>query len=60
MVNGCLEEPDMLAIDGGTPVRTEPFPSRAPFGDREVELVTQAIRAQNLFRKDYEVGPPGP
>jgi perosamine synthetase len=40
----------MLAIDGGTPVRTKPFPSRAPFGDREVELVTQAIRSQNLFR----------
>jgi perosamine synthetase len=40
----------MLAIDGGTPVRTAPFPPRRPFGDREVELVTQAIRSQNLFR----------
>jgi perosamine synthetase len=40
----------MLAIDGGTPVRTRPFPPRQPFGDREVELVTQAIRSQNLFR----------
>jgi perosamine synthetase len=40
----------MLAIDGGTPVRTTPFPSRAPFGEREVELVTRAIRSQNLFR----------
>jgi len=38
-----------LAIDGGTPVRTRPFPPRRPFGDREVELVTQAIRSQNLF-----------
>jgi perosamine synthetase len=40
----------MLAIDGGTPVRDRPFPARAPFGDREVELVTRAIRSQNLFR----------
>jgi len=38
-----------LAIDGGTPVRTKPFPPRQPYGDREVELVTQAIRSQNLF-----------
>jgi dTDP-4-amino-4,6-dideoxygalactose transaminase len=38
-----------LAIDGGTPVRTQPFPPRQPFGEREVELVTQALRSQNLF-----------
>src|SRR5437588_7057427 len=38
-----------LAIEGGEPYRTRPFPSRAPFGDREVELVTEAIRSQNLF-----------
>ncbi|HEX2037177.1 MAG TPA: DegT/DnrJ/EryC1/StrS family aminotransferase [Chloroflexota bacterium] len=38
-----------LAIHGGTPYRTAPFPRRAPFGDREVELVTEAIRSQNLF-----------
>lgn len=38
-----------LAVDGGTPVRTKPFPPRQPFGDREVELATQAIRSQNLF-----------
>ena len=31
------------------PVRTKPFPSRTPFGEREIELVTQAIRSQNLF-----------
>jgi dTDP-4-amino-4,6-dideoxygalactose transaminase len=40
----------MLAIEGGTPVRTREFPRRAPFGEREVELVTEAIRSQNLFR----------
>ncbi|MBL7224046.1 MAG: DegT/DnrJ/EryC1/StrS family aminotransferase [Candidatus Brocadiae bacterium] len=38
-----------LAIDGGPPVRTAPFPPRQPFGDREIELVTQALRSQNLF-----------
>lgn len=40
----------LLAIDGGTPVRTVPFPRRTPFDDREVELATQAIRSQNLFQ----------
>lgn len=38
-----------LAIDGGIPYRTTPLPSRQPFGDREIELVTEAIRSQNLF-----------
>ncbi|HEY3079833.1 MAG TPA: DegT/DnrJ/EryC1/StrS family aminotransferase [Chloroflexota bacterium] len=38
-----------LAIDGGTPYRTVPFAARAPFGEREVELVSAAIRSQNLF-----------
>jgi dTDP-4-amino-4,6-dideoxygalactose transaminase len=40
----------ILAIDGGTPVRTAPFPRRTPFADREVELATEAIRSQNLFQ----------
>jgi len=40
---------DTLAIEGGTPYRADPFPKRTPFGDEEVELVTQAIRSQNLF-----------
>ncbi|MFP4056537.1 MAG: DegT/DnrJ/EryC1/StrS family aminotransferase [Candidatus Brocadiia bacterium] len=40
---------DKLAIDGGPPVRTEPFPPRRPFGEREVELASEAIRSQNLF-----------
>jgi dTDP-4-amino-4,6-dideoxygalactose transaminase len=38
-----------LAINGGRPVRTEAFPERRPFGDREVELAAEAIRSQNLF-----------
>ncbi|MBM4039962.1 MAG: DegT/DnrJ/EryC1/StrS family aminotransferase [Planctomycetes bacterium] len=38
-----------LAINGGSPVRTRPFPPRRPFGEREVELAAQAIRSQNLF-----------
>jgi len=38
-----------LAMDGGDPYRSDRFPSRVPFGDREVELVTEAIRSQNLF-----------
>ena len=49
-----------LAINGGTPVRAKLFPKRTPFDDREIELVTQAIRSQNLFQwsgtmvKDFE------
>jgi len=43
------QEASMLAIDGGDPYRKAPFPSRTPFDDREVELVTEAIRSQNLF-----------
>ncbi len=46
-----------LAIDGGTPLRTEPFPPRTPFGDEEVELVTRAIRSQNLFGPSGEMVP---
>ena len=40
---------DRLAIDGGPKVRTEPFPRRTPFGQEEIDLVTDAIRSQNLF-----------
>jgi len=38
-----------LAIDGGKPQRTKPFPPRQPFGQEEVDLATQAIRSQSLF-----------
>ena len=40
---------EKLAINGGGKVRERPFPERTPFGEEEVELVTQAIRSQNLF-----------
>ncbi|MHB0878384.1 MAG: DegT/DnrJ/EryC1/StrS family aminotransferase, partial [Anaerolineae bacterium] len=39
----------VLAINGGQPYRRQPFPSRTPFGDREIELLTEAVRSQNLF-----------
>ncbi len=38
-----------LAMDGGKPVRNTPFPKRTPFGEEEVDLVTEAINSQNLF-----------
>lgn len=38
-----------LAIDGGVPVRTRPFPMRAPFSGRDTELVSAALRSQNLY-----------
>ena len=40
-----------LAINGGTPIRTEPFPSRKPFGKEEEDLLLEALRSQNLFGK---------
>ncbi|MCY3765530.1 MAG: hypothetical protein OXH06_08890 [Gemmatimonadetes bacterium] len=40
-----------LAIDGGKKVRARPFPARAPFGQREEELLLDAVRSQNLFGK---------
>ena len=43
---------DKLAVDGGTPVRTTPFPGRRPYTEREEELVLEAIRSQNLFGKN--------
>lgn len=43
---------EKLAIDGGPRVRTEPFPARRPFGEREEELLLQAVRGQNLFGKN--------
>ncbi len=35
-----------------SPVRSTPFPRRTPFGEREVELVTRAVRSQSLFWHD--------
>ena len=42
---------EKLAIHGGSKVRTDPFPERAPFGEREEELLLQAVRSQTLFVK---------
>ncbi|WP_329109229.1 DegT/DnrJ/EryC1/StrS family aminotransferase [Micromonospora sp. NBC_01699] len=40
---------ELLAIDGGTPLRTDPFPARQPFTEECVELVTDAVRSGDLF-----------
>ena len=37
-----------LAIDGGTPVRTEDLPERQAFGAAEEAQVLEALRSQNL------------
>jgi perosamine synthetase len=39
-----------LAIDGGTPVRTRPFPSGKDIGDEELDLVQQVIQSGQLNR----------
>ena len=41
-----------LAVNGGTPIRTQPFPPRQPFGHREEQLLVEALRSQNLFGKE--------
>lgn len=46
-----------LALEGGTPVRTRPFPPRRPFGEREIELLRQAVLSQNLFGPTGELLP---
>ena len=52
---------DMLAIDGGDPVRTEPFPHRswgaAVVGEEELALVTEVVRSRSLFRAYGETPP---
>ena len=37
-----------LARDGGTPEVREPIPERAPFGEREIELLREVIESQRL------------
>lgn len=48
------ERANRLAIEGGTPVRTEPLPWELPgvhwIGDEEAELVERVIRARSPFR----------
>ncbi|MDA0746517.1 MAG: DegT/DnrJ/EryC1/StrS family aminotransferase, partial [bacterium] len=43
---------EKLALEGGSQVRTSPFPTRKPFGEREEELLLEAVRSQNLFGKN--------
>ena len=47
-----------LAIEGGKPVRTHPFPERRPFGLADAQQVMEALNQQTLFypggRKVYE------
>lgn len=38
-----------LAINGGTPVRTRPFPGRQPFGLPDAQQVLEALNQQTLF-----------
>lgn len=47
-----------LALEGGAPVRTQPFPKREPFGPTDAAQVLDALNQQTLFfpagRKVYE------
>jgi dTDP-4-amino-4,6-dideoxygalactose transaminase len=40
---------DKLALNGGTPVRTRPFPKRQPFGEDDLREVREALESQDLF-----------
>lgn len=52
---------DRLAIDGGSPLRTDPFPSgswgASVVGEEELALVTEVVRSRSLFRAYGEVPP---
>ncbi|MFP4510420.1 MAG: DegT/DnrJ/EryC1/StrS family aminotransferase [Spirochaetaceae bacterium] len=41
---------EKLAINGGTPVRSEPVPQRNPFDKHELTELTQALESGNLFQ----------
>lgn len=49
---------DKLAIDGGSPVRTSPFPGRSPFGLEDAAQLVAALQQGTLFypiaRKVYD------
>jgi len=40
---------DKLAIDGGTPLRTEPYPGRLAFDEADEREVLEALRSGYLF-----------
>ena len=40
---------ERLAIEGGTPVRTEPFPERQPFGPEDERQLREVLESQNAF-----------
>lgn len=52
--SAASQDADRLAIDGGTPVRTEPLPWEFPgahwIGQEELDLVTQVVKARSPFR----------
>lgn len=41
---------ERLAIDGGTPVRTRPFPPHYNYDDADIALVTEVIRSGNVAK----------
>jgi 8-amino-3,8-dideoxy-alpha-D-manno-octulosonate transaminase len=59
-VQGSEDIENRLAIDGGTPVRTEPLPLEFPgvhhMGDEETEVAVRVMRSRSLFRY-YGVDP---
>jgi dTDP-4-amino-4,6-dideoxygalactose transaminase len=48
--------PELLAIDGGTPVRTEPFPPWPWFAEETIQAAAEPLRTGNV---NYWTGPLG-
>lgn len=44
---------EKLAVDGGTPVRTEPFPAWPVWDEREVKAVTDVVQSGKWWRGAY-------
>lgn len=59
-IHGGEDMEHLLAIDGGTPIRTEPLPLEFPgvhhMGDEEIEAAARVVRSRSLFRY-YGVDP---
>lgn len=53
-----MQEPEKLAIDGGTPVIQAPIPTGVSgpsiVGEEEIDAITQLLRGQGLFRYQGE------
>lgn len=49
-VDGTLDRTERLALDGGTPVRRQPFAPWPVFAADDIEAVTAVLRSGRVMR----------